>query len=105
MKDIECPYCGKEQDICHDDGQGYEEDCMHEQECGYCSKIFVYTTSISFYYEVFKADCLNGDEHKYKKMKMFPQIYPDARRCIVCGYEDLGERLSEEEITRLLTKD
>ncbi len=25
MKDINCPYCDAELDICHDDGFGYEE--------------------------------------------------------------------------------
>ena len=33
MKDVDCPYCKAEQDINHDDGYGYEEDGMYEQEC------------------------------------------------------------------------
>jgi len=27
--DVECPYCGAEQEINHDDGQGYDEDVLH----------------------------------------------------------------------------
>ena len=27
--DIECPYCGKGQDVCHDDGFGNAEDVAH----------------------------------------------------------------------------
>ena len=46
--DVKCPYCNKGQDINHDDGFGYEEDAIHEQDCISCSKIFAFTTSISF---------------------------------------------------------
>lgn len=31
MKDIECPYCGHEQDICHDDGFGYAHKLLPTQ--------------------------------------------------------------------------
>ena len=55
MSDIDCPYCGKGQDINHDDGYGYEEDEIFEQECSGCDKVFVFTTSIDFYYEAEKA--------------------------------------------------
>ena len=72
MKDIECPYCGIADDINHDDGQGYEEDVLHEQWCGNCDKNFTYTTSISFYHEAYKADCLNGSEHKFEATKTYP---------------------------------
>jgi len=63
MYDIECPYCGKEQDICHDDGHGYEEGVRHEEECEECEKTFIFLTTISFDYEPYKADCLNGEPH------------------------------------------
>jgi len=65
--DIECPYCGKGQEINHDDGYGYEEGRLWEQECSDCDKTFVFTTSISFYYDAYKADCLNGEPHKWGK--------------------------------------
>lgn len=29
--DVECPYCGAEQEINHDDGQGYDEGVLHRQ--------------------------------------------------------------------------
>jgi len=61
--DVECPYCGKPQEINHDDGYGYEEDEPHNQECGDCGKVFAFTTSISFYYDAYQADCLNDGEH------------------------------------------
>ena len=88
MKDAECPYCGAEIEINHDDGYGYAEDEKHQQECGRCGKTFVYTTSISFYYEVEKADCLNGGKHDYQKTSTYP---PECAtlRCTTCG-DDIG---------------
>ena len=46
MYDVECPYCGKEQEICHDDGYGYDESEIYEQECDDCGRCYTYTTSI-----------------------------------------------------------
>lgn len=65
--DLECPYCGHHQDVCHDDGQGYSESENHEMECAECEKTFVFQTSISFSYDAYKADCLNGAPHKLKE--------------------------------------
>ena len=58
MSDVKCPYCGKEQEINHDDGYGYDDMNTHEQECPACDKSFKFTTTISFSYEVF---CCDGD--------------------------------------------
>lgn len=78
--DIKCPYCGHPQEICHDDGYGYEEGHKHQQECGKCEKTFAYTTSISYYYEAEKADCKNGQaEHKWLLQGWF------SAECTVCG--------------------
>lgn len=89
-KDVECPYCDNWQEINHDDGYGYEEDELYEQECNDCGKIFVYTTSITYYYEATKADCLNGGEHNLKPVEHSPKIFPNWLRCIDCGYEEKG---------------
>ncbi len=87
MNDVECPYCGEGNDINHDDGYGYEENEIHEQECGNCENIFIFTTSICFYYDVQKAACKNGGEHDYQKTHTFP---PEAARmqCTVCQEEE-----------------
>ena len=66
-KDVECPYCEEWNEICHDDGFGYDEDRAHEMECDHCGKNFVFHTSISFHYEAGKADCLNGDPHNFRE--------------------------------------
>lgn len=86
MADTECPYCGAEQEINHDDGYGYEEDELHEQQCSECEKQFVYTTAISFHHHASKADCLNGSPHDYKKTSTYPPEYAKLR-CSMCGDE------------------
>lgn len=90
MYDVNCPYCDADLEICHDDGYGYEEDRVHEQECPECDKTFAYTTSTSFHYEVNKADCLNGADHAWEPMKIYPKHWPDAKRCADCGLEERG---------------
>lgn len=93
MKDIKCPYCNYAQDIDHDDGYGYEEGELHKQECESCEKYFTFTTSIHYYYEANKADCLNGAEHKYKATRTYP-IEWTRMECIDCGDE---RRPTEQE--------
>lgn len=88
MSDVECPYCGHDQEICHDDGQGYDEDVFHEMECYECEKTFVFTTTIEFYYTPRKADCLNGSEHKYKPTITIPRKYT-RMKCTSCDTERL----------------
>ena len=63
--DLECPYCGADNDVCHDDGQGYEEGVAHEMDCCECGKNFVFYTAISYDYSPQKADCLNGSPHNF----------------------------------------
>ena len=88
-KDVECPYCGAEQDIDHDDGYGYEEDETYQQECSECEKVFSYTTSVSYSYEVSKAPCLNGGEHDmsrwYKGHSLRDYRY---RYCMNCDHRE-----------------
>jgi hypothetical protein len=97
--DVECPYCGEEQDINHDDGYGYKEDEKHEQYCGACKKTFVFETSISFYYETHKADCLNGAPHKMVKVfSTSSDIFPDWKRCEDCDHEERGEYKPPAEV-------
>src|SRR3990167_9792249 len=75
MSDIKCPYCNAEQEINHDDGRGYEEDVRHEQQCGECDKYFTFTTSVLYYYDAEKADCLNGAEHDFHPNRTYPKEY------------------------------
>ena len=84
MKDVECPYCEKWQEINHDDGFSYAEDEIHQQECSDCGKVFTFTTSISFNYESEKAPCLNGGEHKWGQSHTVPRQHTKMH-CMYCG--------------------
>ncbi len=93
MNDVICPYCNEEQEICHDDGYGYDESKTHNQECGDCGKTFTYTTSISFYYEAEKAPCLNGESHKWNNIAGFPNGYfSNRQRCKWCDKEEIRDK-------------
>ena len=54
--DLECPYCGAGNEVCHDDGFGFEEDQFHEIECANCERVFYFTTSVSYHYFAHKHD-------------------------------------------------
>ena len=56
MSDVQCPECDKSNEINHDDGHGYEEGELHEQDCTHCGTAFKFETSVSFNYEVFCGD-------------------------------------------------
>jgi len=86
MSDLECPYCGEGLEVNHDDGDGYAEDENHQMECSYCEKQFVFQTSISYYYEPAKADCLNEGEHDWKITLTYPKEF-SKMRCSMCAYE------------------
>lgn len=62
MSDVQCPYCEKYQEVCHDDGQGYEEGLDHEMSCVDCDREFTFETSISYDYEAKKIPC-TGDHN------------------------------------------
>jgi hypothetical protein len=95
--DLECPYCGAPQNVCHDDGQGYEEDFKHEMQCDNCDKYFVFDTYITYNYSSYMADCLNGEEHKWKQQWTFP------KECTKMGCEDCSaEREPTEEEWKLI---
>ena len=91
--DVNCPYCGKGQEINHDDGYGYEEDRTYEQACGDCEKSFVFTTQISFDYKAKKAACLNGDPHKFMTTHTHPKLFT-RMRCADCDEE---RQLTDQE--------
>jgi len=84
MRDVKCPYCGKRQDINHDEGHGYEEDMTHEQGCIGCSKSFRFETSISYDYQVY---CHDGDHD----MEPFGGGWPDMYQCKNCDFYERRE--------------
>ena len=91
MSDVECPYCAKGLIIDYGDGYGCEESKNYEQDCYHCGKTFAYTTTIAFYHKACKAPCLNGGEHEWNEMHIYPRCWPDSKRCANCGKEDRGK--------------
>lgn len=87
MSGAKCPYCECEVEIDHDDGYGYEEDKIHQQECEVCAHTFIFTTQMRISYELDKANCLNGGKHKFKKVHHSPEYWPEWSRCEICGVE------------------
>lgn len=108
----ECPYCEQQIKIDHDDGHGYEEGTIYQQECSKCGKTFVYTVEISFDHYLEKADCLNGGVHDYQETKTYPRVCA-RMQCTICGdeqplpkekyeqykkeYEERMEKIKEEK--------
>lgn len=84
--DMRCPYCGSGEEVCHDDGRGYEEDVRHEHTCSSCDNTFVFTTSIHYYYHAYQADCLNGSPHDLHLTNTYPREF-SRMKCQSCDYE------------------
>ena len=96
-----CPYCDSKIEINHDDGYGYEEDEIHNQQCKCCGKRFVYTTTIVRYYALEHADCLNDGEHCFEQVIGSPkEFYTGHKRCSVCGEEKIDQNANQEAIKK-----
>jgi uncharacterized Zn-finger protein len=98
LQDIECPYCEAWQEINHDDGYGYQEDEIYEQECNECGKVFTYTTFVTFHYSAEQAPCKNGGGHKLNEICGHPkEFFEYKRRCEYCGEEFIIDQLKHKE--------
>jgi hypothetical protein len=84
--DFDCPYCGEPFEVCHDDGHGYAEGVKHHDRCRSCDKAFVFETSICFYFEPERADCLNDGQHSWKATRSYP-VESTRMQCAHCGDE------------------
>lgn len=84
MRDIECPYCGHEQDVCQDDGHASEDGATYEEQCESCEKMFALVPSISFDFGTYKADCMNDGPHDWNVSKHIHYEGKKYRRCNVC---------------------
>ena len=86
MKEVTCPYCEEECEINHDDGAFYNENEEEEMTCEHCDKVFMVSTSISYYHEGSKCPCKNGEDHDWQPQRGFPKEYYDGREA--CSYCD-----------------
>lgn len=91
MKEITCPYCEHEYDLCHDDGAFYNQDGVEVEECPNCEKSFLVHSSVSWYFEAEKAECLNDGNHKWKKE--YGVMYPELANREVCEVCDTKRQL------------
>lgn len=105
MRDTECPYCGKDQEICTDDGYGVEEGETFSQECGDCGKTFAYTTTISISHEATQAPCLNGEPHNLLPIKGAPEeFFRGKRRCSWCDHVETDKAVHEAAMAEYRAK-
>lgn len=65
MREIECPYCEKDNEY---DTEQNAEDVPHQMECRECEKTFVFYVSYCPSFSSCKADCLNGAPHQWEDM-------------------------------------
>lgn len=101
MEDIECPYCNHPQEINHDDGYGYKEDVVYQQECANCENVFGYNTLVIYHYNAKKLPCENGEQHLWKPTKTYPKRFT-RMECEYCGDRRAP---SEEEWKNILSHD
>lgn len=95
MKDLKCPYCGHEFDY---DDTDVEQDEKLEVECPCCEKIFVCIACWTLdFIDIGKADCLNGSPHKMQPAQVYPNYYPDRKRCVDCGHTVNGRFVEKPE--------
>ena len=98
MSNLECPYCDADLD---DPDDCYKEDETYEEHCPHCDKRFVFTLSYSVSYTAYEAPCLNGEDHKWKKINGCPaEYFENRRRCEYCDKEItiVPENIKTEEV-------
>jgi len=84
-RDVTCPYCGCEFDICNDEGFGTCEGVLHQQECIECEKVFTFTTTSIMSYQAYAAPCLNEEsDHEWKIQDCWPG-WMAKEECPHCG--------------------
>lgn len=97
MSDFECPYCGEEQEVCNDDGAGYDESNCEVMQCTSCDKFISFSTYIPRpTYTPHKVDCLNElAPHQWTAKHTYPKEKELAKmQCKICDEE---RQMTEEE--------
>lgn len=82
MNDIECPYCGHDNEP---DGEQHEQDVLHEMQCSGCEKYFGYTIGYIPVYNSRPMPCANDGEHSWKPIIGAPkECFKNKYRCEHC---------------------
>lgn len=93
IEDVECPYCEKWNEIDHDDGYGYQEDEVFQQECRHCEKTFGYNTATIYHYTAIKMPCANGGKHELVDVVRYPKEFGvGKKRCVNCDEEIMVDK-------------
>jgi hypothetical protein len=88
-REIECPYCNQWTELNHDDGYGYEEGETFNDECEHCSRVFVYTSSMTWYFDARQAPCKNAQPHDWQQIIGYPkEAFIGRFRCTFCDEEE-----------------
>lgn len=95
MTSIQCPYCNTAQEICHDEGYGYEEGEKHEQECRECGRYFNFTTAIIYHYEAFCQDDHDMDE--WEPLRRPNEYFKARRNCLRENCEHYEYQRADDE--------
>ena len=104
MHDLECPYCGAENE--HDYDLGFNEDKTYKMECCSCEKIFIYTIGTIVTFHSYVAPCLNNVEpHKWEDVCRtpayrgeLPNLTKKIRCSVCCCEEEVPEPNPEEKL-------
>lgn len=85
-ENVECPYCEKDTEF--NDEDMYEQDEDYEIECKHCEKIFQVNLSYLKCFSPNKIECLNDEEHIFRKKVGAPEIHFKGKYlCTQCGLE------------------
>jgi DNA-directed RNA polymerase subunit RPC12/RpoP len=91
---VECPYCGLDFEVNTDDGRHYQDGESLEEECPHCDMMVMVSSSVSWYREASKADCLNGiSDHDWTEWSKHWPVEENTkwyarRRCNDCEKEE-----------------
>lgn len=86
-KDIECPYCEHEFDICNDDGYGCDPSKLYEEECPECEKKFYFRSEVRLEYEA-QPSCRETGECQFCTNYSWDEIKKQQHKfeqCEMCG--------------------
>lgn len=100
MAEIECPYCGAEDDDCISDLWEIEGD-DNEHECGSCEKTIIINAEVTVNYTANKVDC-DDDSHIYGDWGRYDYLGSNKslwfRYCDNCDHREIVETAYQSDL-------
>ena len=78
MYKIECSYCKESFDVY--DWEQYNQDDLFENICSHCNKILIVSFSFIPIFDINKASCKNGGDHKLIDIKGFLKSFVNIKK-------------------------